>query len=109
MEILTDPKYFENTRLSLTKTQAGRLLLVVDWDPTIEFIYETYSVFVYDNNTNQVTKEKDRLDKTNKEIIKEYIKYYKRDNPPTYKRKPEKILAMNPEEYPPEAVLSQML
>lgn len=125
MEPITDPHFFKNTHKAVIRKSyknttephknrpnqlKGKLLLIVDWRPTIEFIYETYSIFAYENNTIEITKEKQRTEQTNEEVIQEYIERYRGEHlPKDIKRKPDIIIACNPEEYSKEKLLSQVM
>lgn len=106
MSLITDSHYFKNTNKSKTYRHSGKLLLIADWDPTLEFVYETYSIFVYENETNNVVTEKERSNKPNQQIIQEYLDHYL--NPKDRQtRLPKDIIACNPQEYPQEKIVLQ--
>jgi hypothetical protein len=121
MKLITDTKFFRNTEPAVVKggykttTKSnnnksypldGKLLLILDWNPTIEFVYSTHSIFAYANNTVEVTREEKRTEITNKEIIQQYLNRYKDKH---IGKSPHDILACNPDEYSPEELFIERL
>lgn len=124
--VITDPHYFENTNSScLQKARhittdpsknsrshlKGKLLLIIDWGTVTEFLYETYSIYVYEHE-NPVDYEpyEERKSKSNQEIIQKYIARHKEKNTDaSHKAIPEEIIACNPHEYSAEKITAQYL
>lgn len=124
--VITDPHYFENTNSSCiqevrnlttdpgkdsSSLLEGKLLMIINWGTVTEFLYETYSVYVYSHNKpiDYETYER-RNSKSNEQIIQEYINRHKEgESDASHTAIPENIIACNPHEYPVEKLTAQYI
>jgi hypothetical protein len=109
-----DPHYFENTEASHVRPIQGEcgetdslsdpLLLAVKWDNMTEFIYSSYSIFIY-NTSIEVQPYEERKSEQDEAIIQKFIDFFKSNDNPDIKG----ILACNPNKYPIEKLTGQFI
>lgn len=119
---VTDSHFFDTTSKSRVTPIQGQLsdqpelnrvlLLVLDWGETVEFVYESYSIFIKDHPeieppVVEVQPAPVRSKKPAEEVIKKYITNHKEETDEI--TSVENILACNPHKFPPQKLLSQYI